>query len=256
MQIGASFTNKPLHELAQIIEELRAAEREAGRNALRIRLDIGSALLAVQERLTSDDDPVQRVAPSRSLGWKRWLRLNCPSFSVRTAFLYQQLARHRSEIEREIARTGEMSVREAVRFVTAPSPRQPKKPTPDLVAALRKASAGEVAAALESRGFNFFLQAIPAAFRPQLEERIVSLRADKGEPVLKVTSILRKALSLIKVASAPGTSAAVGRANEQEALVALRQLNGLLISGGFDLNDLVVNAQKTTSEPRRQRRAA
>jgi hypothetical protein len=48
----------------------------------------------------------------------------------------------------------------------------------------------------------------------------------------------------------------VERANEQEAVVALRQLNVLLISGGFDLNDLVVNAQKTASGPRRQRRAA
>jgi hypothetical protein len=41
---------------------------------------------------------------------------------VRTAFLYQQLARHRSEIDSEIARTGEMSLREAVRFIAARSP--------------------------------------------------------------------------------------------------------------------------------------
>jgi hypothetical protein len=57
--------------------------------------------------------------------WKKWLRDNC-FLSVSTAQLYQQLARHRDEIEAEVERTGvELGVRAARRLISKSKPRNP-----------------------------------------------------------------------------------------------------------------------------------
>jgi hypothetical protein len=85
--------------------ELQAA-KTAWRNALGHALNVGQALLDAQ--------------PLVSGNWKRWLRDNC-SLSVSTAQLYQQLARHRDEIEAEISRTPELSLRAARRFIKTKS---------------------------------------------------------------------------------------------------------------------------------------
>ena len=101
----------PLDELArQIRAGLELARRERC-NALHHDLDIGDALLEPQARVSS--------------GWKRWLRENC-FLSVRTALLYQRLARHRAEIEAEIERVGELSLRAAVRLLTTPTNSTPR----------------------------------------------------------------------------------------------------------------------------------
>jgi hypothetical protein len=92
-------------------------------------------------------------------------------------------------------------------------------------------------------------------WRPKFEARIVHLRADNGHPDLKITQVLRTALSLVKIASSPGTSPAVRVADEHEALVALEQLNALLLRGGFDLNDITLKTAKMTSSKSRRRAA-
>src|SRR5262245_45619571 len=90
-----SYRSVSLEDLArQIRAGLELARRERC-NALHRDLDIGDALLEAQARVSS--------------GWKRWLRENC-FLSVRTALLYQRLARHRTEIEAEIERVGEVGL--------------------------------------------------------------------------------------------------------------------------------------------------
>jgi hypothetical protein len=239
--ITKSFEDKGLPELADLIRAMRQVEQQAGRHAWHHRLDIGDALIAAQAKVSS--------------GWKRWLREHC-FLSVRTAMRYQQLARHRDEIEAQIDQLGELSLRTALRTISKPSVlSRPKKPTPDLIAAMRKATDAERTAMLATFGFEPFLRIMPSDWRPKFEARIVHLRADNGHPDLKITQVLRTALSLVKIASAPGTSPAVRVADEHEALVALEQLNALLLRGGFDLNDITLKTAKMTSSKSRRRAA-
>jgi hypothetical protein len=86
-------------------------------------LAVGDALIEAQARVSSN--------------WKQWLRENC-FLSVRTALLYQRLARHRAEIEAEIERAGELSLRAAVRLIAEPSTRNATPPKPSLVTAIKK----------------------------------------------------------------------------------------------------------------------
>jgi hypothetical protein len=73
-----------VEELAATIRREFEEVRRAGCNALHHAMKAGDALNDAQERITGN--------------WKRWLRENC-FVSVRTAFLYQRLARHRDQIE-------------------------------------------------------------------------------------------------------------------------------------------------------------
>src|SRR5262245_26424612 len=94
--------------LADLAERIRAelqAAKTAWHNALGHALNVGQALL-----------DAQLLVPGN---WKRWLRDNC-SLSVSTAQLYQQLARHRDEIEAEISRAPDLSLRAARRLIAKP----------------------------------------------------------------------------------------------------------------------------------------
>jgi hypothetical protein len=241
--ITESLNSKPLTELADLIRAMRQEERKAGRHAWHRRLDIGDALIAAQAKVSSN--------------WKRWLKENC-FLSVRTALRYQQLARHRDEIEARIDQVDEFSLRDALRLISKSSGQskaKKKEPAPDLIAAMQKATDAERTAMLLAFGFESFLRIMPSDWRPKLEARVVHLRADDGHPDLKVTQVLRTALSLIKTANMPGTSAAVSNANKHEALAALGQLNVLLLRGGFDLNDVTVNTAGMSSTKSRRRAA-
>jgi hypothetical protein len=108
-------SNQELDELAARIRAALEAARQARSNALDHALQAGDALNAAQERVSS--------------GWKRWLRTNC-FLSPSTAMLYQQLARHRPEIEAKIEQIGELSLRSARRLVANPGGRKKKKSKP------------------------------------------------------------------------------------------------------------------------------
>src|SRR5262249_42106324 len=101
-------------------------------------------------------------------------------------------------------------------------------------------------------GFEPFLRVMPADWRPKLEARIVNFRADDGHVDLKITAILRHALSLIKIANTSGTSPRMADANKNEACTALQQLNALLARSGFDLNDVRIGTAKMESRSRRR----
>jgi hypothetical protein len=93
-------------ELAVIIRDEIQQARTAWRNALRHAMNAGDALNVVQPKVAE-----------RGINWKRWLRENCV-VSDRTAQLYQQLARHRPEIEVELQSRGELSLRGARQLIS------------------------------------------------------------------------------------------------------------------------------------------
>jgi hypothetical protein len=111
--IGCDTTSvNDLDALAAAVRTALQASRQDRCNALRHDLDAGDALIEAQARVSSN--------------WKRWLRDNC-FLKVRTAMLYQQLAGHRAEIEAEIERVGELSLRAAIRLSLAPRSARPSR---------------------------------------------------------------------------------------------------------------------------------
>jgi hypothetical protein len=243
---GLNVAGKPvtataatLDELAHRIRVASQAAREAWSNALGHALDAGDALNEAQSRV--------------STGWKKWLRKNC-FLGTSTAQLYQQLARHRAEIEAEMARVPELSLRAARRLISKPPKKVSKPDKPDLLVAWNRASEEERTAVLSSVSIVDFFRVMPPRWRDLIEARVINLRAETGNPALKITAVLRKALSLVKTAATPGVSSAVAESNRHEAVAALQQLTVLLVRGGFDLNDITVNTTKAA--PKSRRRAA
>jgi hypothetical protein len=216
----------PLEELARQIRTWVAEIRRACLTALDHALDCGDALNEAQSRV--------------STGWKRWLRENC-LLGVSTAQLYQQLARHREEIEAETARVPDLSLRAARKLIAKPPPRGDRSPPkPELVAAMQRATNAQLLEAFTALGLPKFLQTMPPAWRSQMAARVRRL-GDPDEPDIKASEILRRALSLIKIAkTTPGITPAVANSNENEALAALRQLFALLLRMGIDLNDVAI----------------
>jgi hypothetical protein len=91
--------------LPELATKVRAACRgvhEGQCNALHSALDAGDALNAAKPLVVGR--------------WGAWLRANC-FLSVRTAQLYAQLADHRDEIEAEIERVTDLSLRAARRLI-------------------------------------------------------------------------------------------------------------------------------------------
>ncbi len=107
--VQKSHRSVPLEDLARQIRADLKAVQVAASNALDAALSAGDNLIAAKAR----------VADGR---WKGWLRENC-SVAVSTAALYMQLADHRAEIEAEISRAGDLSIRAARRLITkSPEP--------------------------------------------------------------------------------------------------------------------------------------
>jgi hypothetical protein len=225
-----------LDDFARLIRAGLAAARKDRCNALHHDLDVGDALNAAQQRVTT--------------GWKRWVREHC-FLSVRTALLYQRLARHRAEIEAEIERVGELSLRAAVRLIAGPS-RSRSQPKPSLVTAIKRATNAERTEAFAALGLMPFLRAMPADWRPQLKARLRS----RGEPVLddddlRVSDILRFALSHIKIAQTPPITPSVAAGHENQAIEALRGLFKLITKAGLDLNDVAIVRSSARREKKR-----
>jgi hypothetical protein len=223
----AAMTNKvsdlavqDLDELATTIRAALEAARQARSNALGYALRAGDALNAAQERVSS--------------GWKQWLRANC-FLSLSTAQLYQQLARHRSEIEAKIEQVGELSLRAARRLIAKSDTKKKKNKSTSF-----DALAWWLGAPIEARthfldgvGMLSLLAALSPALRAQLGQRVVGQRAAKTSKLADtLTSALRTALSL--QTKAPADQAAIGVAN------ALNGILNKLASEGLDLHDVEI----------------
>ena len=94
-------------ELAVIIRDEIQQARKAWSNALGHAMNAGDALIAVQPKVAE-----------RGIAWKKWLKENC-FIGVSTAQLYQQLARHRDQIETELQVRGELSLRGARQLISS-----------------------------------------------------------------------------------------------------------------------------------------
>jgi hypothetical protein len=106
----------------------------------------------------------------------------------------------------------------------------------------------ELTTVLAAIGCARFLRVMPASWHSDLEERLVNLRAEKGEPDLKLRNILRKALALVKTAS---TNQAVAEGNKNEAITALRQFIVVLARCDCNITDITINTTKATPKSHR-----
>jgi hypothetical protein len=100
-------------ELVTAIRNAYAAVQAARANALARGLDTGDALLKLQETFFSGC----KIPTS----WQLRLEEEC-SIPWSTAKLYMQLARHRDDIEAEMIRVPELSLRAARRLISKKSP--------------------------------------------------------------------------------------------------------------------------------------
>ena len=93
-------------ELALVVRDEIHKARMAWSNALGHAMNAGDALIVVQPKVAE-----------RGINWKKWLRENC-LVAVSTAELYMQLAHHRDQIEAELQRGVELSLRAARRLIS------------------------------------------------------------------------------------------------------------------------------------------
>lgn len=229
-----------LDELAATVrDELRAA-KVALSNALDHVLNAGDALNTAQERVSTN--------------WKSWLRDNC-LLGVSTALLYQQLARHRAEIEAEIERIGELSLRAARQLIARPKlSKKKKKPTPELLNAWCAASDAERTHALCEIPLREFLRVIPATWRAELSNRGLH-NVQSGTPDTRVSKIFRSALSHIVAADQPETGKPAAQGQENSALTALRTILTVMRGIDRDLHDTEI-VFKPRQDGRTKKRAA
>jgi crossover junction endodeoxyribonuclease RuvC len=98
-----------LETLAERIRAACQAAQKAWSNALGHALDAGDALNEAQRHVL--------------IGWKPWLEEN--HICVSTAQLYQQLARHRAELEAEMARVPGLGLRMGRKLIAKPKSQTP-----------------------------------------------------------------------------------------------------------------------------------
>jgi hypothetical protein len=219
----------PLDELARRIRAGRQAIDQSIRNALRVALDVGDDLIEARSRV--------------SIGhWGRWLKANC-FLSARSAELYAQLARHRPEIEDALQRIPGLSLRAAARLIAKPAAKKcaEKESKPELAAAVGRLSDEELKKQLPAAlPFDRFLRVLSPDWRGKIESRLSKTsRTEAGESFIKASEILRRALSLVKIAAGPEVSPAVAASDEKEAIAALRQLNSVLAGADIDAVTIV-----------------
>jgi hypothetical protein len=207
--------------LASLVERVRAAHaayQAAQSNALGHAFAAGEILIEIERR------GVQTA-------WKHWLRENC-HFGVSTAQLYMQLARHRAKIEAKLRDDPDFSLRAARRLIAKPpGAAGAPKPKLDLLTAWKTATLQERTAALARIPITDFLQALPSAWRSELERRAGKGASIKDEVFQRESEILRNAVSLLKTAAA-------GSPDETQALTALRKLAAVLAN--IDIDEITI----------------
>lgn len=227
---------------AAICTELRN-EKKAGAALLHHAMAAGDALNLAQANLHKTNRT-----------WKQWLRENC-FVSVRTAFVRQQLANHRKEIEAEVQRVGDyFSIRAALRKITKSTKKSANKPKPptDVAAFLsiwKKVDHLTHVAILNAIGIDGLLGALSQQLRREIERRVdrhnKSSAKANGKFNERAAAALRQALSMQKTAK-DKNEPALGVAS------ALNMINNLLIKDGVDLNNivgLVVDMDATVAKP-------
>jgi len=193
------------------------------------------------------------------------------------------LARHRDEIEAEIARGGKLSMRAALRLIskksdpeeTSTAEKTPTAATEEaaveaedtaldpavmrMLAELQKLSDVQVSEVFWNYGFEEFYRGIPGPYRCELADRIAGLtRSKDGNKfvLLRQSEILRQALSLVRIAGRPGAAPEDVKHAEMQALAGLRALAKALASVDIDRTTLVDQYAKENRCAKEKRRAA
>jgi hypothetical protein len=171
-------------ELAVIVRDEIEQVQISWRNALRHAMAAGDALNALQPKIAE-----------LGINWKKWLKENC-FVSDRTAQLYQQLARHRDEIESQLQQGVELSLRAARKLISGPKPgdegedagqvggqenedETENPPEPESLIEHWRRSPDELTTLLDAVGVAGILEAMSAQFGRQLRAR---LPAPKRKP--------------------------------------------------------------------------
>jgi hypothetical protein len=129
-----------------------------------------------------------------------------------------------------------------------------KAPEHKLTVVLRAMSDAELTKQLPtSLPFERFLQVLSPDWRAGIESRL-RLHTETGEPFIKASEALRRALSLVKIAATPNITPVVATAYEREAIAALRGLNKILAGAGIDEVTIVHQAAKERRRAKQRRR--
>jgi DUF3102 family protein len=122
--------------------------------------------------------------------WLPWLEAECGGLSARTATAYMRLARHRTQIEREISnrqRAADLSLRAALRLVRSGRPSRPRRPSSSPAVAWKatwkSASVAEREDLVTAIPLVEWLAAIPSSWRAEIVDRVDGLRAAQAKPV-------------------------------------------------------------------------
>ena len=180
-----------LEQLAAVVRDEIQQAWEAWRNALRHAMAAGDALNALQPRIAE-----------RGLNWKKWLREHC-FVSDRTAQLYQQLARHRDQIEAELRSRGELSLRGARQLIATArdendggnrdqvlvADEAENLPEPESLVEHWRRSPGELTALLDAIGVPRILEAMSDAFGCQLRARLPAPKRKSDKPFTKTLNL-------------------------------------------------------------------
>jgi hypothetical protein len=171
---------------AQVRNEHRLAQNACA-NALAHGMNAGDVLIEAKSKLAKCD-------------WGTWLK-TC-QVATSTARLYQQLARHRSEIEAAIQGGAELSLRGARRFISKPSIKSstPKK-AETLVEHWHRVSHDARTAFLDAVGVDSIPKAVSAEFARDLCSRIPARQGEKTNPS---SNPRRPTLALTKITDAEG----------------------------------------------------
>jgi hypothetical protein len=235
-----------LGELAATARAEHLAVGQALGNALQHAMNAGDALLALRKR-----------APAGL--WQKYIR-TFTGISLRTARVYQRVAKARPQLERQSS-AGPLSIAEALKYLQ--EPKQPRTATAktktssakpfDPVFWWKTASPEARQRFLDCIGTIRLLAALSPTMRSEIERRASrnSNPASSSPGHLKASEIVRRALSLTKTASdTSGITPIVAASNEKEAIQCLRKLNVILAD--FNIDEITIVRQHLKA----QRRAA
>jgi hypothetical protein len=199
-----------LDELAKRIRDAHRGVQSAGGALLHHAMAAGDALTIALNKISGNR--------------KKWLRENC-FLSVDTALVYQRLARHREQIEAELGRVGDLSLRAALRLIAEPKPKSTEKKkqkgNETLLAHWKRESDQERTDFLDGVGVDGIRKAASLGFYRELNNCLHDEKVDAG-PNSRLTKILRQALSHLKTADDPATSETVAASQINAAVSSLR----------------------------------
>jgi hypothetical protein len=142
---------------------------------------------ALAHALNAGDILVEAKSKVAKRAWKAWLG-TC-SIAASTARLYQQLSRHRAEIEAAICGGAELSLRGARQLISKPCPRRKASKREDTLEKLwRRSRAADRTAFLDEIGVDEILKFMSGDFGRDLRSRV---------PTPKPKHQRRKTLTLV-----------------------------------------------------------